>query len=92
MQIQQYDNDNNKLVTEDKSYTIYHYNGLEKKDKSSPLSSCNIIITSVDAIGKSVENDTNINSGGGGIAIDEVIKTRFPKCKIQWSGPSPSID
>ena len=82
---------NGTQVTED-SYTMYHYNGLEKKDRISPLSSCNILITKIEAIGKPIENDTNVNNGNHLCPIDEVIKTRFPRSKILWNGPVPSID
>jgi hypothetical protein len=87
-------NKSNAQVTEEKSYVLYHYNGLEKKERSSPLSKCTIIITRDDnTIGQPITNiNTNTSAGNHVCPIDEVIKTRFPSSKIQWEQTPPSID
>ena len=84
----------NAQVTEEKSYILYHYNGLEKKERLSPLSKCTIVITRDDnTIGQPITNtNTNTSAGNHVCPIDEVIKTRFPSSKIQWEQTPPSID
>jgi len=87
-------NNDKSNVAEEKSYILYHYNGLEKKERSSPLSKCTIIITRDDnTIGQPITNtNTNTSAGNHVCPIDEVIKTRFPSSKIQWEQTPPSID
>jgi hypothetical protein len=75
---------------------LYHYNGMSKKHSSA----CATLVraemrrrATENAIGEAVALDV---ASGGGMSymspIDEVLRTRWPGCRIEWSGTPPSLD
>lgn len=75
-------------------YTLYHFNGLQTGDQRGTLTALTLYKrSSADIIGKAVA----LESGGDGTGsfirpIEEVLRTRWPGCRVTWEGPAPSID
>jgi hypothetical protein len=81
-------------------FTLFHFNGLESKNRPPRLTRFTLAKrASDDAIGQSVAMETPFSGGGltgagsRNGAIEEVLRTRWPGCRINWKGCDlPSID
>jgi hypothetical protein len=78
------------------SITLYHFNGLRAGNRRATLKQCSLQKRDTGcAIGQNVAFAGG-SSAAGSIShvcpVDEVLRTRWPGCRIQWIGTPPSLD
>ena len=80
------------------TFQLYHYNGLRggnlKPFRVTRLSADEAIGASVPLGGNNHSNNHNMMMGGGaGGDLEDVLRSKWPSCKIDWiNGSPPSID
>jgi hypothetical protein len=79
-----------------RTFQLYHYNGLRGGNfttfQVTRLSANEAIGASVSLGGSSQTSYAIVDSFGGG-GLEDVLRTKWPSCKIDWIGsPPPSID
>ena len=75
---------------------LFHFNGLENAVRAASLKAFSVYLRkSVDTIGHNIGMAPGGASGGSCYLcpIEEVLRTRFPGCRLDWHGQAPpSID
>eukprot|EP00598_Pedospumella_elongata_P003873 CAMPEP_0184978332 /NCGR_PEP_ID=MMETSP1098-20130426/8859_1 /TAXON_ID=89044 /ORGANISM="Spumella elongata, Strain CCAP 955/1" /LENGTH=229 /DNA_ID=CAMNT_0027501453 /DNA_START=20 /DNA_END=709 /DNA_ORIENTATION=- len=78
------------------SFTMYHFNGLEHAGRTATLTAFRLTRRSaVDSVGQAVAFQGGEHSSFGSFMcpIEEVLRTRWPGCNVDWKGQTPpSID
>ena len=86
-----------KLSTEScDGVVLYHFNGLESAGKSPRFCKFLVYLRSVaHTIGQQISLDESYSGSTGmfGCPCEDVLRTRWPGCKVDWIGePPPSLD
>lgn len=71
-------------------FTLYHFNGFKPATLTKLVLKNNITGS---LIGKAMSMTTTYSSNGWGNALEDIIKTRWPSCTIDWlTNPTPQIN